>query len=371
MEELVRLTAEDYEQAMDFLDLVFSQAGRPHRFERMLPRMCKPDDGHMGKHLAIKVDGRIAAMLGDVVRAVDLADMIELPENIQIGDETVDADSIKALLESDVAREILGACTEQMLLAYVSEDPTVIFTEENVQTILVDNTDELTALLQQHVPQAAQLPIEEIQKQLSSSLTTFSQQVIEQLPPKEELQQLTGGNIKDTVTDKVEDALGDKVDSNVVSDALDQAQDAVEDAQETVTDSLSTATDALAIVQQILAPAVAYTLYGAIILLTLLILLCRYKNLNGLVWLGVDALLAGIPLMGLCLILGSGSLLPAMAVPTSVVTAVAGVVLGEVQTGVIILLVAGVALIAGGIIYKVARKKAAGKTDNAVPLSSI
>ena len=64
MEELVRLTAEDYEQAIDFLDLVFSQLSRPHHFEEMLPRMCIPDDEHMGKHLAIKYNGRIVSMLG-------------------------------------------------------------------------------------------------------------------------------------------------------------------------------------------------------------------------------------------------------------------------------------------------------------------
>ena len=64
MEELVRLTGSDYAEAIDFLDLVFSQAGRPHHFEKMLPRMCAPDDEHMRRHFAVRVDGRIAAMLG-------------------------------------------------------------------------------------------------------------------------------------------------------------------------------------------------------------------------------------------------------------------------------------------------------------------
>lgn len=336
---------------------------------------------------AITQPKRIAAMLGDVVKSIDLTEMIELPENIQIGDKTLDADATKAILQSDVAKKILGACTEQMMLAYTSEDPTVVFTEDTVQTILADNTDDLTDLLQQHVPQAAELPVEEIQQQLSSNLTALSQQVMEQLPSKEELQQLTGGDIKDKVTDKVEDTLGDKVDSNAVGDALDQAQDAVEDVQGTVTDSLNAATDTLATVQQILSPAVAYTLYGAVAILALLILLCRYKNLNGLVWLGVDGLLAGIPLMGLCLALGSGGTLPMFlslssgplfmsllsetGLPATVISSIVKVVLGEVQAGAIILLVAGVVLIAGGIVYKVMRKKAAKKAENAVPLSSM
>ncbi|NLB44112.1 MAG: hypothetical protein GX821_02990, partial [Clostridiaceae bacterium] len=47
-ETLVRLSADDYDEAIDFLNLVFSQASRPHDFEKMLPRMCVPDDEHMG-----------------------------------------------------------------------------------------------------------------------------------------------------------------------------------------------------------------------------------------------------------------------------------------------------------------------------------
>jgi len=63
-ETMVRLSADDYDEAIDFLNLVFSQASRPHDFEKMLPRMCVPDDEHMGKHFAVKAGGRIQAMLG-------------------------------------------------------------------------------------------------------------------------------------------------------------------------------------------------------------------------------------------------------------------------------------------------------------------
>ena len=62
MEEIVRLTAADYSEAIDFLDLVFSQAKKPHHFEKMLPRLAMPDA--MTHHFAIRRDGRIRAMLG-------------------------------------------------------------------------------------------------------------------------------------------------------------------------------------------------------------------------------------------------------------------------------------------------------------------
>lgn len=62
--ELVRLRADDYIEAIDFMNLVFSQNGRPHNFEKMLPKMCLPDEAHMNMHFAMKRDGRIRGMLG-------------------------------------------------------------------------------------------------------------------------------------------------------------------------------------------------------------------------------------------------------------------------------------------------------------------
>ena len=58
------LTARDYDEALDFLNLVFSMAGKPHDFLNVLPRMWARDDEHMAKHLAVIEGGRIRAMLG-------------------------------------------------------------------------------------------------------------------------------------------------------------------------------------------------------------------------------------------------------------------------------------------------------------------
>ena len=323
---------------------------------------------------AVTQPKRIAAMLGDVVRAIDLTEMIELPETIEIGGKTLDAEAVKTLLRSDVARNILSECTEQMMLVYMSDDPTAVFSEENVQGILTEHADDLTTLLNEQIPEAEKLPTEKLEQELSVGLTQYTQELMEQLPPKEELQQLTSGDLKD----KVESTVGDKVEGDAVDDALDQAADALEGTLENTQDALgetvNSANEGLAIVQQILSPTVAYALYGSIAVLALLILLCRYKNLNGLVWLGVDGLLAGIPLMGVCAALTDGamllSLLPETELPQSVVASIAKVVLGEVQVGAVILLAAGVVLIAGGIVYKVLRKKTQ-KNENAVPLSAM
>ena len=63
--EIVRLKAEDYDELIALLNGVFSLAhGREEDFEYMLPKMCVPDDEHMGRHLAIKKNGKIVSALG-------------------------------------------------------------------------------------------------------------------------------------------------------------------------------------------------------------------------------------------------------------------------------------------------------------------
>ncbi len=62
-EQITRLRANDFEEAIDLLNLVFS-AHRPHDFERLLPKLYQPTDESMGRHLAVKRDGRIRAIVG-------------------------------------------------------------------------------------------------------------------------------------------------------------------------------------------------------------------------------------------------------------------------------------------------------------------
>ncbi len=63
--EIVRLGAEDYREFIDLLDAVFSRKNnREQHFEEELPKMCVPDDLHMNRHLGIREDGRLCAVLG-------------------------------------------------------------------------------------------------------------------------------------------------------------------------------------------------------------------------------------------------------------------------------------------------------------------
>jgi predicted N-acetyltransferase YhbS len=61
--DIVRLGAADFEEAVDFLNLVFGTHG-PHDFELLLPKLYRRDDECMGWNRAVKEGGRIRAIVG-------------------------------------------------------------------------------------------------------------------------------------------------------------------------------------------------------------------------------------------------------------------------------------------------------------------
>ncbi len=74
MMEVVRLLERDYEEATDFLDLVFSKAYAPSDFRKLLPLYYQPNDEKMRCNFAIREAGRIRAIVGS------------FPSNVQVGD---------------------------------------------------------------------------------------------------------------------------------------------------------------------------------------------------------------------------------------------------------------------------------------------
>ena len=61
---VVRLTASDYDETVDFLNMVFSMNNRPHDFPAMLPTLYQRTEESMGHHYAIRSSGRIQAVVG-------------------------------------------------------------------------------------------------------------------------------------------------------------------------------------------------------------------------------------------------------------------------------------------------------------------
>lgn len=64
MTDIIRLDKNDYDEAIDFLNLVFSMSGTPHDFARLLPKLYASDTSQMPCHFAIRRGGRIRALVG-------------------------------------------------------------------------------------------------------------------------------------------------------------------------------------------------------------------------------------------------------------------------------------------------------------------
>ncbi|MFH1571281.1 MAG: GNAT family N-acetyltransferase, partial [Gemmatimonadota bacterium] len=62
-ETIIQLRASEFDEAMEFLNMVFGEHS-PHDFARMLPTIYRPTDEHMTHNHAIRVDGRICAIVG-------------------------------------------------------------------------------------------------------------------------------------------------------------------------------------------------------------------------------------------------------------------------------------------------------------------
>ena len=61
--DIIQLQAEDFEEAMDFLNLAFSVNGA-HDFARLLPLLYRPTERQMNCNYAIRKNGRIRAVVG-------------------------------------------------------------------------------------------------------------------------------------------------------------------------------------------------------------------------------------------------------------------------------------------------------------------
>ncbi len=61
---VVRLTKSDYDEVVDFLNMVFSMNSRPHNFPVLLPALYRRTEESISCHWAIRQQGRIQAVVG-------------------------------------------------------------------------------------------------------------------------------------------------------------------------------------------------------------------------------------------------------------------------------------------------------------------
>lgn len=64
MVQYCRAKTEDREDLIDFINMVFSQSGKPHDFKKLLPKLYADDEDKMDCHYVVKDDGKIKAVVG-------------------------------------------------------------------------------------------------------------------------------------------------------------------------------------------------------------------------------------------------------------------------------------------------------------------
>jgi len=104
--EICRLGAGDYEEAIDFINLVFSLEHQPTDFPKLLPVYYQPTEKHMSCHHVVRADGRIRALVGIY------------PGRMIVGDTTLTVARIGAVSShpsyrgQGMMKELMGHCMD-------------------------------------------------------------------------------------------------------------------------------------------------------------------------------------------------------------------------------------------------------------------
>ena len=232
-------------------------------------------------------------------------------------------EQIGAILSSKAAKELVGAYTKDLAGAFSGSNAPGQFDAEKVKEIVNDNIDEIVDLVQEVVPETAQMDREELKNTIQKAVNEGAEQIVQALPKPQEVQQQI-------------------VESNP---ALEQA---------------------LKIIAK--KNTIKLVIIGVIVLLSALIFLCRLCGFRGFRWLAVDLFVgAGFGLLFCVGLLAGTPMVKTLLADNAMASGLVGSLLSSFTGGMIIrtvvMLVAGGALLTAYILIKknVAKKLAAAE----------
>lgn len=238
-----------------------------------------------------------------------------------LGDTQLKQEDLEAIISSDVAKEILGAYTEDLANVISGKTPASEFDAQKLKGIINDNLDEIVDILQDVSPEIAQIDKETLKADIQKAVDEFADEIVQVLPSPEEIkQQVAKDNPEMEMAFKI---LAEK-------------------------DNIKLA------------------IAGVVFLITVLIFLCRLPGLRGFRWLATDLFIgAGFGIV-LCagLLFGSANLEMFLGDNAQIAGMVEGL-LSAFTTGMMIrtgvMLISAVALLVVYILIKKARKKKLAK----------
>ena len=105
--QVIQLTLDDYEEAIDLINYVFSQTYGPHDFEKMLPKLYRPEPELVRCHYGVRTNGALVALAGSY------------PLTWQVGDRTLRVAGIGAVTTHPrhrgrgLMRAVVGHCVAE------------------------------------------------------------------------------------------------------------------------------------------------------------------------------------------------------------------------------------------------------------------
>ena len=257
-------------------------------------------------------------VLEKTITSIDLAEVVAESSDLQqsLIDEGIAPEAIESLLSSNTFDEVAALLSKDALQATKGQFSTTALTADELQDIFNRNKAEIVSLARQFAPETNILTDDQLGRLLETSLPTLAPTLISEIDK----------TLLDLQTDLEEEG---------AAQALQLAA----------------------------GPIVIAVMLGTAFVLAVLIFLCRLRNGEGLIWLGVDSILAALPVLLLGIGMKSSM---AMSVGTAVLpqqelVSVLLPVLSAIGTTILIggavLLALGIVLIAGFVLLRDRRLK--------------
>ena len=259
-------------------------------------------------------------VLEKMVTKMDFAEVVtSSPELMaELTREGISPEAAEAILNSNTFDELLQVLSADFLLAAKGEFTTTSLTGDKLVEIADRNRSEIVSIVRLLVPEASLLTDPQLEQLVDSTLPIFSGSIVSEL------------------------------DSAMLELQTDLAQEGV--------------TQALEIAAS---PIITLALLGVAFVLALLIFLFRLRHAEGFLWLGIDSILASLPVLGIGALLKSTGVLNAATaqVPDAEMASVLFPVLGAVGSTILmggaVLIGLGIVLIAAFVLLRDRRMRKA------------
>ncbi len=321
-----------------------------------------------------------ASTLTDIVQNIDYTALLPSSDEVKemIGEDweevPVVGDILKddaldqvvdGIMKSDAVGEIIELYADDVVNTVMQNGKEKQLTPEALIAIAAKESRSLIQIIRPYIPEAQNLSDEELSREIQTYVSENSEQILSFLP---DIAELTG-------TDgTVEDIIGGLESGEIdPEDIVDEFEDGTytyrpEDAHAPAS-AENWDDDPFALIRQLLAPSVSVTFIVVIVVLALLIALCRFNRFGGLLWLGIDTLIAAVPVALLAIAI-KGTAIAALlgeeqAAVSALVSSLTVVFSRKLTVAAVIYVVIGAAAITG---YVLLRKFVKNKTASAESL---